>query len=219
MASDAPILELDPHAAVIARAERRRAMLEHLAEVGTALADEIAKRFIDGPYYPEPRNDPGRSFAAVSRAVRLTLALEGKLDEQIVALRNGSAPVRSAPASVDRGASTRLAPERVRDMVKTVLSRETGDKEEADRVESRIHECLVEREDYEALLSGDLRQCVEAICSDLGLDPDWSCWSDEEGFVRASGDPLRDWPSAPDGTRSRLEEETLYRPPPRVASP
>ena len=79
-------------AAMVARAERRRGRLEELAEVGMALAKEMAVRLIDGPYHPEPSHDPGKSFAAVSRAVRLTLALEAKVDAQIFSLCNGEVP-------------------------------------------------------------------------------------------------------------------------------
>ena len=93
--------------AMIARAERRRATLEALAEAGAALAKEIAVRMIDGPYHPEPRNDPGRSFAAVSRSVRLTLVLEARVDEKIFALCNGDLPVApAAPARPTNAAGT-----------------------------------------------------------------------------------------------------------------
>ncbi len=77
--------------AAITRAERRRAMLERLAEMGMAMAEEICQRSIEGPYHPEPRQDAGRSFAAVARAVRLTLTLEARVDDRIFALRNGVA--------------------------------------------------------------------------------------------------------------------------------
>ena len=82
--------------APIAHAERRLAMLERLAEIGMALAEEIGARNVNAPYHPEPRHDPARSFAAVSRAVRLTLALEVRIEAALVALRNGETP--SVPA-------------------------------------------------------------------------------------------------------------------------
>ena len=95
-------------AMMIARAERRRAMLEAMAEVGAVFAKEISVRMIDGPYHPEPRHDPGRAFAAVSRSVRLTLALETRIDERLLGLHNGDVlpaePEAWGTAPVPRGA-------------------------------------------------------------------------------------------------------------------
>ena len=50
---------------------------------------------------------------------------------------------------------------------------------------------LTETEDFEALLALPFRDCVATICADLGLDPDWTTWSDEAGFSPASADPPR----------------------------
>lgn len=83
--------------APIARAERRLAMLERLADIGMALAEEIGTPNINTPYHPEPRHDPGRSFAAVSRAVRLTLTLEAGVEAAILALRKGETPAPPPP--------------------------------------------------------------------------------------------------------------------------
>ena len=73
---------------MVTRAERRRMSLENIARGGEALAKEIVVRFIEGPYHPEPRHEPGRAFANVSRSVRLTLTLEAKTDEKIFAMLN-----------------------------------------------------------------------------------------------------------------------------------
>ncbi len=96
--------------AMIARAERRRAMLEELADVSMALSKEIAVRMIDGPYYPEPRHEPGRAFAVVSRAVRLTVALEAKVDRQIFAMCNGEVPAEPETARA-RSPADRSSPD------------------------------------------------------------------------------------------------------------
>ena len=94
---------------MIARAERRRASVEALANVGMALSKEIAVRLIDGPYHPEPRHDPGRSYAAASRSVRLTLTLEAKVDVQILALCSGDDVPNDAPLRRGPGASVEPA--------------------------------------------------------------------------------------------------------------
>ena len=37
------------------------------------------------------------------------------------------------------------------------------------------------------------RECVEMICADLGLELDWSRWSEETGFVGPVGKPNVRW--------------------------
>jgi hypothetical protein len=78
----------DPRLAVaLARAEWRLEMLQELAGMGVSLAREINQRFVEGPHRPEPRPDPSRAYATVSRAVRLTLILEARTEKQILAWR------------------------------------------------------------------------------------------------------------------------------------
>ncbi len=83
---------------MIARAEQRRERLEYLSEMSIALAKEIAVRYMDGPYHPEPRTDVGRSHAAVVRSVRLTYAMQRKIDEEILALCEGKSSVEASRA-------------------------------------------------------------------------------------------------------------------------
>ncbi len=141
MSSTAPAA-VAPETDAIARGERRRAKLERLSDIGMELAEEIRERNVKTPYHPEPKHDPARAFAAVSRAVRLTIVLEAKVDAEIVALRNGEA--MSSPNSVrakPRGAA----------------ARETNDVETAR--ESRDCENLVDREaDDFGFVTSDLAQ-------------------------------------------------------------
>ena len=67
------------------------AILHRLAVLGMRLADEVCERAINSPYHPEPVHEPARAFAAVSRAVRLTLVLQAKVEAGLLALRNGDA--------------------------------------------------------------------------------------------------------------------------------
>ena len=56
-----------------------------------------------------------------------------------------------------------------------------------------LNERLFDREAYDVLLSLPLRHAVAAICADLGLEPDWTLWSDEAGFVAPPGRRRVDW--------------------------
>ena len=175
----------DPHvAAAIARAERRRGVLEQLTETGMRIISEIEGRTVQAPLHPEPRHDPARAFAAVSRSVRLTLILEARIGRDILAMRKGRFLSSAAPSAADSVAQPRSNPARakVRDAVWAAIDRESGDVETADVARRHLHERLIEGEAYDVLLSGPWRACVAAICADLGLSPDWSTWSDDAGF-------------------------------------
>ena len=209
MSDEPPAPTTDPRLAVaLARAERRLELLQELAGMGMALAREINQRFIEGPHRPEPRPEPSRAFAAVSRAVRLTLILEARTEKQILAWRKGDLSSLDAlepePFLAPRFDSPEERRGRVRDCVAAVIDREALDPNEADWMRGRVQRELIESEDLDDhRLKGGFRDCVEAICGDLGLKPDWSRWSDDHGF-----DFEVDLPPRP-----------LSRPPPTAPSP
>jgi len=183
-------------AAAVARAERRREMLERLSDLGIQLAQDIAERAGQAPRgtadAPEPRHDPGRAFAAVSRAVRLTLALEAKIDEQVLALLRGDASGAAASPPEPSGSLTwpPLPPAdafarrrgRISACLWDAIDEGLSDRDAADDLCAAVHERLVEGETYDELLFRPFRESVEAICRDLGLKPDWSRWDDDVGF-------------------------------------
>jgi hypothetical protein len=229
---------LDPHvAAAIARAERRREMLERLSDLGMQLAQDIAGRAAQAPRpsaedgHPEPRHEPGRAFAAVSRAVRFTLALEAKIDREIHALMRGDAA--SAAESPEQAAWTPPPPpnasERRRGLISAcvwdAIDEEMTDPQVADDLCFAVQERLVEGETYDELLFRPFRASVEAICRDLGLHPDWSRWDDEVGFPpetrRTDHDFTSIWVRWPSGAKLRRDynaqtrERDPERPPPR----
>jgi hypothetical protein len=57
----------------------------------------------------------------------------------------------------------------------------------------RLNEHLNEYDRLERFLDLPFRECVEAICRDLGLKPDWTTWSDETGFAAPIGKPNVKW--------------------------
>jgi hypothetical protein len=185
----------------IARAEQRVAMLRELAELGMALTREMARRALAPPAEPEapaaraaagPRHDPADAFARLSRAVRLTLALEAKADEALTALRAGAAVLAAQTpldpyGDDDDDADDRPPPRdypsawrnRIRDNVFDAINREVTDIYPAQEILDDLYERLTEGERYDAFVHRPLREAVEAICQDLGLHPDWSQWTDE----------------------------------------
>ena len=84
----------------------------------------------------------------------------------------------------------------MRSSVWGAINQEVRDIYRAQEVLDRLHDSLFEREDYEAFLNRPFRECVAAICADLGLSPDWSQWSDETGFpvTKNENGPHKNWP-------------------------
>jgi hypothetical protein len=235
---DAPSEPTSTAAPAIARAERRLAILGRLAELGMQIAEALTKRAVSEPKDPEPKHDAGRSFAYVSRAVRLTVALEAKIEQDLAALREGRGA--AAPADEDDpvwrfpedplGLKERDHPSahrnRIRDNVWDAINHETAitDLLPSHEVLDNLHERLTEGERYDSLLFRPLRESVEAICKDLELTPDWSRWT-EDGFPPDTRNPRRDWPSMwrpnPErAERRRLAKaEALADPPPGFRPP
>ena len=217
--------EADPHTiAAIERAEARRAVLERLVEVGMELVEEIRGRNVKAPYHPEPRHDPARAFAHVSRAVRLTLAFAGRIDAEILAMRKGeivAPPKRAADKPAAYPSTLALGPEgiRVRDAVVSAIHAEFSEWDGAMGALDELHERLVEYERDDRFSSRPWRECVEAICADLGLEPDWSRWSDETGFAGPAGKPDVKWhmlwkyDAKRSELRRRRKAERLGKPP------
>ena len=206
----------------IARAEERLAMLRELAELGMALARELTRRTLEAEEDPDPgaaasanpraapgpRHDPADSFARLSRAVRLTLALEAKVEEDLSALiaggmdRSAESPGAAAAAADDDAHDDwRLLPRdhpsayrnRIRDAVFSAINNEVTDIYPAHDLLDALYERLTEGERYDAFVHRPLKEAVAAICEDLGLSPDWSRWT---------GDG---WPPAAEGPRYRWQ--------------
>ena len=182
----------------IARAERRLRLLEELSEIGMELAralkpgaqaDKTAADKAHG-------KDPAAAFAPLSRAIRLTLALEAKTCEALRDLKAGVVRAREeehvkavARATAADDEATYASWTKVWDAVTTVARAEIEDGEAYEDLLEALDERLEEDEAYEDYDERPLRETVERLCKDLGLDPDWSRW-DGEGW-EAGYAPIR----------------------------
>jgi len=191
-------------------------MLRELAELGMALTRELTRRALETPRDPEaqaanpnpaprPRQDPADAFARLSRAVRLTLALEAKVEEDLGAFVT-AAMSRAAQSADDEededDRRRRLFPRdypsayrnKVRDAVFDVVNREIDDIDPAMDMLDVLYERLTEGERYDAFVHRPLREAVAAICDDLGLHPDWSRWTGD-GWPDPGPGPRKQWQS------------------------
>jgi hypothetical protein len=218
----------------IARAEQRLATLRELAELGMALTRELTRRTLEAREEPEaaaanpnppravpgPRHDPAESFARLSRAVRLTLALEAKVEDDLNALIAGGMDRCAERAPADDGDDDDDAwlelprdypsahRNRIRDAVYDVINREITDIYPAHEVLDALYERLTEGERYDAFVHRPLKEAVAAICDDLGLSPDWSRWTDD-GWPPPGEGPRYEWQSLWGPNRERIRKRRL----------
>jgi hypothetical protein len=162
-APDAPEPATAP---AVARTERCLALLERLAAKGVAMAEAVAE---DGS------KDSADSFAKLSRAVRLTIALITKVQEG-----PRGANARAESPAVDPYAPLKTGRKaRVRELLRDVIDRETPDPEDNDTLVDALEERLLCDEAYDHIEDLPLRDIVERLCADLELNPDWSRWTGE----------------------------------------
>ena len=157
--------ELDT--AAIADAVTRLGILRRLADLGMRLAEEVVERAVNSPYHPEVKHEPCRAFAAISRAVRLTLALQVRMEDQLIALRKGKTP--AAEPSPRAAGAVVAAPE---DAAADPPEPLNGPREALRESES---------ERFDELVTGPFEDCVAAIRADLGLAADDDVSSAEQG--------------------------------------
>jgi hypothetical protein len=190
--ADAPaaVDEADHLAASVARVERRLRMLDDLAEMAMRLASRATERALAAAAKAVAADAPS-DFAAddlakLSRAVRLTLDLAGRLEETLRRLRAGEIAVRAvrrqegearaARAGMARAAAAR---DNVAQQVAMVISSESESERESSDLLEALEERLTDDVAYIDVEDEPLREAVERLCADLGLKPDWSRWTDE----------------------------------------
>ena len=166
--------------AALAHAERRRAMLQELGQVSLVLSKKLARDMMDGPWHPESRHSPARAFDIVTRSLRLTLVLEAKFEAQVVALCNGEMPF--APVWTESFGEVGETPA-VQEIASEEPEREDQDREpsregaerEFDRPDTegsayvRFRKRLIAGEDYQDLIDGDFKDCVDEIRAGFNL--------------------------------------------------
>jgi hypothetical protein len=208
---DAPAPTLDPPAddpsavdeagllaASVARVEHRLRLLDELAEIAMEMARGVAEQSRAaktataqsakaGATSGDTAHDFGADdLAKLSRAVRLTLDLAGRLEESLRALRAGEAKIhedrrqkreaRDLSASIERSEAAKA---RVIEQVHMVIAREAESEGDSCDLLAALDERLNDDIDYIGLDDRPLREAVERICGDLELKPDWSRWTDD----------------------------------------
>jgi hypothetical protein len=128
------------------------------------------------------QGDIALAYGRVSRAVRLTAALQAGLVEALQALDEGAARRRireRADAQRAREAAAAARKARVERIVERLIREEARDEAEGDRLADEAYERLEHDDIYGDLSDRPLGEIVAMICEDLGLAPDWSRLAEE----------------------------------------
>ena len=182
------IHESDP---TIERAEQRLRVLEELAEIGMDLARALHRRVMADEPAAEAGAEPvdcGLMFSRISRAVRLTLAMEERLAAGLSPMKARAAEAQAKRAYY-RGEA---AKEKVEEAVTRVVEAELDlDAETLEGLRAEVEEWLDDDEAFDDIAERPLGETVAWICRAMGLTPDWSRWDGEawaaEAAVAAAG--------------------------------
>jgi hypothetical protein len=193
----------------IARAEQRLRVLGRMTGIGMKLLEKLdpdaAGAPAEAPGDKSPGKDPADAFASISRAVRLTLAMEAKTDELLRQLKAGVARRREAyePRPEARALEAYVAGRmRVASRMMPIIEEESADREAFENLCDALEERLDCDEAYRGHADQPLRELVERLCKDLCLDPDWSDWDAQaEDWIADDSPPTRP-PNSPFHTPS-----------------
>ncbi|QUD89899.1 hypothetical protein [Phenylobacterium montanum] len=189
------------------RALRHGLILQRLVEVGMTLlgaverealarAEAVEAAMIAGRTLPPPSpQDPGLSFSRISRAVRLTLALEARVAEGQVAQPVAAEPPPPRPICAEEEARMERIAERkahAQEAVEKLI--DAAPAGEAEALHNALAERLEDAPDEAEFERAPVSRLIERICADLGVEPDWDLWEDEpwarnEATRRVRGSP------------------------------
>jgi len=161
-------------------------VLKELAEIGMEVARAVRNEALapvepDAPPKPPSRfggADLGMVLSRVSRAVRLSLALQSRIAEDI---ETGRVQREQRRVTALRWAAHERQTE-IRDYVAEAIEAEAAELKKPEHEVERLLDDLDERieaGDYDdAMANAPTGDLVARICADLGVIPAWSLWDD-----------------------------------------
>jgi len=163
-------------------------MLRELADIGMemarALQGEVRARAeavdVEPAQAPQSVAELGLAFSRVSRAVRQTLALEARLEDDRLAREQAAKAAEEARSQADSELSERAA--KVRAKLMQLIH---PDRERDHRWDDVDWEDLNDDPDDERgegfVADRPAADVVAGVCGDLGIEPDLSVWKDRDG--------------------------------------
>ena len=177
--------------------ERQLAVLGRLAEVGLEIALALEQQAKGGAETPVVQGDIALAYSRVARAVRLTIALQSKLIEDLQALETGAAmQALRAEAEEDNAAwdQDELRKADIEQVILRAVRAEHPDEDTVDRLIIEAGERLDGDTLYGDVLSRPMSEIIALICRDLGLSPDWSRLAEEAWAREEIEDGEIGWP-------------------------
>ena len=160
------------------RAQQRVEALQELIAIGMELAREARRQVMEPTHAETPAKDLDLVFQRIARAVRQTVALATRLDQD----RQKSQAERASKAAVETRVRGLMRKARVQEIVERVIEVES----DGERLLGRLDERLEDADDTD-FADRPIGELVAAICRDLGVTPDWSLWEDEAWAIAAAG--------------------------------
>ena len=209
----------------VLRAERRLRLLAELAEIGMELARALKPPATEGeapaaaPAAADEargrRRDPAESFAGLSRAIRLTVALEARADEELRDLISGvvtareETRARAADKARDAAKEHREVREaEIRDFVtEAAMERITGEAD-LERFDRELDDRMLADDAYWSDPARPLREVVERYCDYFDLAPDWSRWQGDGWAPPAP--PVWPWAARSEAPRAPPPAEPIH---------
>jgi hypothetical protein len=190
--------------AAAARHERNLAILSELAEAGLEIAQALKTRIVEtAAAEPDGESAPAcadltRAFDRASRAARLAIALQGRLEKEAAGPK--ICAVGAAPTTPLETRNHRA--ERIHRIVKRVAKIAYKDGPFYDAVERHTRERLFDPDIFGDIEGRPIGALVDRICADLGISPRWramaqEAWAQEEIAARPEGSPYAAWPDLP----------------------
>ena len=142
------------------------AMLTRLAEIGMGIAEDAGRRsaaLVQGGEAGEP--DAALAYARAARAVRLTIALQSRLLNDLAALDRDDHLAETSRVAKRRN--------RIHRVVERAIEAAHDDEEEVERLSMDAWERLTDEDDAD-LAGRPFDEVVARICEDLGLSPECS---------------------------------------------
>ena len=197
-ATSAPEPQADAWEAAQAQArvvvERQLQVLGRLAEIGLAIATALEQQVTaEGA-----KGETALAYARVSRAVRLTVALQSSVLQDLQALDRAAGSrqyEQRCKAEHDQQRRARAHRERVERVLDRVIEGEAASEGEGERLAGAAYERLEHDDIYGDLATRSVSEIIDLVCRDLGLAPDWvslaqEAWAKDEIESRTAAAPL-----------------------------
>src|SRR6201996_273851 len=191
----------------------RMRMLEATAEHGVAMLDDVRRTARDdsASFNPGPQIDLGLSYSRISKAIRQTVMLHAKFeddanktDEQ----RQAEAAERAASDEAGRNAHQKRQVKRAVKLAMDVdfdAAEARGERLDYAELHVELHERLDDYDEYSDFGRLPVGAVVENICRVMGLEFDPALWEDEPWAVaemaeKPEGSPYAEWQPSPPET-------------------